>query len=54
MSTLHYRELRERSIDLLLGRIPTPFTEDDLEAALAQPGQRRPTSAYSSAMASIT
>src|SRR5207245_5060924 len=32
MSTLHYRELRERSIDLLLGRIPTPFTEDDLEA----------------------
>jgi DNA-binding transcriptional LysR family regulator len=32
MSTLHYRELRERSIDLLLGRIPTPFDEDDLEA----------------------
>src|SRR5712671_5720214 len=32
MSTLHYRELRERSIDLLLGRIPTPFAEDDLEA----------------------
>ena len=28
MSTLHYRELRERSIDLLLGRIPTPFAED--------------------------
>lgn len=31
ISTLHYRELRERSIDLLLGRIPTPFVEDDLE-----------------------
>jgi DNA-binding transcriptional LysR family regulator len=26
ISTLHYRELRERSIDLLIGRIPTPFT----------------------------
>ena len=32
MSTLHYRELRERSIDLLIGRIPAPFDEDDLEA----------------------
>ena len=32
MSTLHYRELRERGIDLLLGRIPTPFAEDDLQA----------------------
>ena len=32
MSTLHYRELRERSIDLLIGRIPAPFEEDDLEA----------------------
>jgi DNA-binding transcriptional LysR family regulator len=32
ISSLHYRELRERSIDLLLGRIPTPFTEDDLQA----------------------
>jgi DNA-binding transcriptional LysR family regulator len=32
MSTLHYRELRERSIDLLIGRIPAPFVEDDLEA----------------------
>lgn len=32
ISTLHYRELRERSIDLLIGRIPTPFAEDDLEA----------------------
>src|SRR5688572_10042704 len=31
MSTLHYRELRDRRIDLLLGRIPTPFTEDDLD-----------------------
>ena len=32
ISTLHYRELRERSIDLLIGRIPTPFAEDDLDA----------------------
>lgn len=32
MSKLHYRELRERSIDLLIGRIPAPFDEDDLEA----------------------
>lgn len=32
ISTLHYRELRERSIDLMISRIPTPFTEDDLEA----------------------
>jgi len=32
ISTLHYRELRERTIDLLLGRIPSPFAEDDLEA----------------------
>lgn len=32
ISTLHYRELRERSIDLLLGRIPANFAEDDLEA----------------------
>src|SRR4029077_11773899 len=32
MSRLHYRELRERSIDLLIGRIPAPFDEDDLDA----------------------
>jgi len=32
ISTLHYRELRERSIDLMLGRIPASFAEDDLEA----------------------
>lgn len=30
LSTTHYRELRERSIDLLLGWIPTPFAEEDL------------------------
>ena len=30
LSTTHYRELRERRIDLLLGWIPTPFAEDDL------------------------
>lgn len=28
----HYRELRERSIDLLLGRIPAAWGENDLEA----------------------
>jgi DNA-binding transcriptional LysR family regulator len=32
ISTLHYRELRERSIDLMIARIPVPFTEDDLRA----------------------
>ena len=32
MSSLHYREVRERSIDMLLGRIPAPLREDDLEA----------------------
>jgi DNA-binding transcriptional LysR family regulator len=39
ISTLHYRELRERSIDLLIGRIPTPFTEDDLEADIVYDDQ---------------
>src|SRR5712671_1788197 len=34
ISTLHFRELRDRSIDLLLGRIPANFTEDDLEAEI--------------------
>lgn len=32
ISALHYRELRERRIDLLLGRIPAPFDENDLKA----------------------
>jgi DNA-binding transcriptional LysR family regulator len=32
ISTLHYRELRERSIDLMIGRIPANFAEDDLAA----------------------
>ncbi|WP_314959326.1 substrate-binding domain-containing protein [Bradyrhizobium cosmicum] len=32
LSTTQYRELRERSIDLLLGWIPTPFAEEDLVA----------------------
>jgi DNA-binding transcriptional LysR family regulator len=31
-TTMHYRELRERSVDLLVGRVPSPFAEDDLEA----------------------
>lgn len=30
-ATMQYRELRERRVDLLLGRIFTPFGEDDLE-----------------------
>jgi DNA-binding transcriptional LysR family regulator len=30
-ATAQYRELRERNIDLLLGRIYPPFAEDDLE-----------------------
>src|SRR5260370_40374759 len=29
---MQYRELRERSVDLLLGRIFAPFAEDDLES----------------------
>jgi DNA-binding transcriptional LysR family regulator len=32
ISTLHYRELRERQIDLLIGRMPANFAEEDLEA----------------------
>lgn len=31
MNAQHYRDLRERSIDLLLGRIPTQFDEHDLD-----------------------
>jgi DNA-binding transcriptional LysR family regulator len=31
-STLRFRELRERSVDLLIGRIPTPFDEEDLSS----------------------
>ena len=39
LSNTHYRELRERSIDLLLGWIPSPFSEEDLTAefVLADP-----------------
>src|SRR5882757_7752503 len=39
LSTTHYRELRERSIDLLLGWIPTSFAEEDLavESVLSDP-----------------
>jgi DNA-binding transcriptional LysR family regulator len=32
MNTTHYRDLRERNIDLMLGRIPSPFGEPDLKA----------------------
>src|SRR4051794_28440812 len=31
-ATMQYRELRERSIDLLFGRIPSPFVDEDLAA----------------------
>jgi DNA-binding transcriptional LysR family regulator len=34
MNTAHYRDLRERSIDLLIGRIPDPFSESELEAKI--------------------
>jgi DNA-binding transcriptional LysR family regulator len=32
VAPLEFRELRERSVDLLLGRIPTPLCEEDLHA----------------------
>jgi DNA-binding transcriptional LysR family regulator len=35
MNAQHYRDLRERSIDLLLGRIPTRFDEGDLAVETA-------------------
>jgi DNA-binding transcriptional LysR family regulator len=39
LGTTHYRELRDRSIDLLLGWIPAPFVEEDLvvEPVLSDP-----------------
>ena len=39
MNTAHYRDLRERNIDLLVGRIPDPFNESDLEAKIAYDDQ---------------
>jgi DNA-binding transcriptional LysR family regulator len=39
ISKPHYRELRERSIDLMLGRIPTPFKEADLRAEVVYDDQ---------------
>jgi DNA-binding transcriptional LysR family regulator len=39
MNTAHYRDLRERTIDLLVGRIPDPFNESDLEAKFAYDDQ---------------
>jgi DNA-binding transcriptional LysR family regulator len=39
MNTAHYRDLRERSIDLLIGRIPDPFDESDLEATIVYDDQ---------------
>ena len=37
--TMLYRELRERSVDVLFGRLSTPFPEDDLQAELLYDGQ---------------
>ena len=34
LAAMQYRELRERSIDVLLGRIFVPFEEDDLDAQM--------------------
>lgn len=31
MNALHYRDLRERNVDLLLGRVQVPLQEDDLD-----------------------
>jgi DNA-binding transcriptional LysR family regulator len=39
MNTVHYRDLRERNIDLLIGRIPDPFDESDLESRIAYDDQ---------------
>jgi DNA-binding transcriptional LysR family regulator len=39
MNTTHYRDLRERTIDLLVGRIPDPFSEPDLKAKIAYDDQ---------------
>jgi DNA-binding transcriptional LysR family regulator len=39
MNTAHYLDLRERTIDLLVGRIPDPFNESDLEAKFAYDDQ---------------
>src|SRR5260221_8322402 len=33
-TAMQYRELRERSIDLLLGRVFTPFREEDLSVGI--------------------
>ena len=34
VAPLHYRELRERSIDLFLGPLPSDFAEDDLDTEI--------------------
>lgn len=39
MNSVHYRDLRERHIDLLIGRIPDPFDESDLESRIAYDDQ---------------
>jgi DNA-binding transcriptional LysR family regulator len=36
--TLDYRELRDRSFDLIVARIPAPFTEEDLDAEILYDG----------------
>ena len=39
LGTMLYRELRERGVDLLLGRIAMPFAEHDLEAEILYDAQ---------------
>jgi DNA-binding transcriptional LysR family regulator len=39
MNAQHYRGLRERSVDLLLGRIPVPWEESDLDVEIVYDDQ---------------
>jgi len=39
MNAQHYRDLRERSVDLLLGRIPVPWEESDLDIEIVYDDQ---------------
>jgi len=39
MNSLHYRDLRERSVDLLLGRVSVPLDEDDLDVEIVYDDQ---------------
>jgi DNA-binding transcriptional LysR family regulator len=39
MNALHYHDLRERSVDLLLGRVSVPLDEDDLDVEIVYDDQ---------------